>query len=193
MPNPAAKSFDPAAQNARGSMTGLAGFGPVMQFAFVPADFDAALKYWTKVMGVGPFFQMEHIAVPQMWYRGVPTTIDFSIALAHWGNIQVELVRQHDDAPSIYTEWRRSGGTGLHHVCQLVDDIEAVRRHCDDYGLETVQELALEGGRALYVDTGGGPGTIAEFIQSPPALLQFFEMVKAASRNWDGTDALRTP
>lgn len=34
----------------------LAKLGPVMQMAFVSADFDRALAFWTKTMGVGPFF-----------------------------------------------------------------------------------------------------------------------------------------
>ena len=37
----------------------IARLGPIMQLAFVPADFGAALDYWTKVMGVGPFFHMQ--------------------------------------------------------------------------------------------------------------------------------------
>ena len=44
-----------------GTKTGIAALGEIMQLAFVPDDFDAAVKHWTQVMGVGPFFLMEGI------------------------------------------------------------------------------------------------------------------------------------
>ena len=37
---------------AIGGVMGISAIGPVMQIAFVPADFDAAIAHWTKVMGV---------------------------------------------------------------------------------------------------------------------------------------------
>lgn len=172
-------------------MMSISTLGPIMQLAFVPDDFNAAVDHWTRVMGVGPFFHMKHLAPPAIWYRGQPTRFDFSIALAYWGDIQIELIEQHDDVPSLYNEWLSVGGAGLHHVCQLVDDIEVARAVCNRDGLDIVQEMALDGGHALYVDTGGGPGTIAEIIQSPPDLLELFNMIRSGSRDWDGTDPLR--
>lgn len=172
-------------------MKGIAGLGPVMQMAYVPVDFDAAIRFWTGVMGVGPFFLMEHIDVPALRYRDVPTQIDFSLALAYWGDIQIELVKQHCETPSIYSDWLREGRQGLHHVCQLVDDMDHARRICADAGATIVQELAITGGHALYVDSGGGPGTMVEILQPPPELLEFFAMAHAAARDWDGSMPLR--
>lgn len=169
----------------------ISGLGPIMQMAFVPANFDAAVTHWTRVMGVGPFFHMQHLEPPAIWYRGNQTRFDFSIALAYWGDIQIELIQQHDEIPSLYSDWLREEKSGVHHVCQLVDDIGMARAVCYDNGLEIVQEMALDDGHALYVDTGGGPGTIAEIIQPPPSLLELFEMIRSASRNWDGADPLR--
>ena len=34
----------------------LTALGEVMQLAYVPADFDGALKFWIETMGAGPFF-----------------------------------------------------------------------------------------------------------------------------------------
>ena len=39
----------------------IAQLGAVMQIAYVPADFDAALRFWIDIMGVGPFFVREHV------------------------------------------------------------------------------------------------------------------------------------
>lgn len=172
-------------------MIGVAGLAPIMQIAYVPEDFDKALEFWTRTMGVGPFCHMEHVEVPLIKYRGVPAQIDFSIALAYWGDIQIELVQQHNDAPSIYSEWRTADMHGMHHICQLVDDIEVAKEACLRAGGDVVQELKLEGGAAIYVDMGGGPGAILEIIQAPTALSEMFARVKAASKVWDGSAPLR--
>jgi methylmalonyl-CoA/ethylmalonyl-CoA epimerase len=105
----------------------IARLGPVMQMAYVPRDLDAALGYWTRTMGVGPFFRLEHIALDQAKYRGEAAEVDFSVCIAYWGDIQIELIEQHNDAPSIYKRWRDEGREGLHHVCIVVDDLQHAR------------------------------------------------------------------
>jgi methylmalonyl-CoA/ethylmalonyl-CoA epimerase len=169
----------------------ISGLGPVMQLAFVPRDFDAAVDHWARVMGVGPFFHMQHLTPPAMWYRGHPTRFDFSIALAYWGDIQIELIQQHDDVPSIYSDWSKAGRSGVHHVCQMVDDIDCARAAFDREGCEILQEVALDEGHAIYGQTLGGLGIMFEVIQSPPPLIEMFEMIKSASIGWDGADPLR--
>ena len=84
-----------------------------MQIAFVPEDFDAAITYWTEVMGVGPFFLIENIQLPDSRYLGEPNHCNFSIALAYWGDVQIELIRQENDAPSIYRGAKGQSGCGV--------------------------------------------------------------------------------
>ena len=57
---------------------------------------------------------------------------------------------------------------GCHHVGQLVNDIDNAKRVCTQAGAVVVQELALDGGSAIYVDTHGGPGTMVEILMPPP-------------------------
>ena len=40
-------------------------------------------------------------------YRGEPCEITLSLALANSGEMQIELIQQEDDTPSIYTEFLR--------------------------------------------------------------------------------------
>ena len=107
-----------------GSLTAL---GPCEQLAYVPSDFDAALKYWTETMGVGPFFLFENITLENMRYRGEPTDARFSVAMAYWNDIQIELFRPENDAPAHY-----NGEYGvqdrLHHTLVIVEDFEAAKR-----------------------------------------------------------------
>jgi methylmalonyl-CoA/ethylmalonyl-CoA epimerase len=172
-------------------MREIAALGEVMQIAFVPSDFDAALDFWTKTMGVGPFYLQPNLCLPGMLYRGQPSAPVFSVAIAYWGEIQIELIQQHNDAPSIYRDWRAVDGSSMHHTCLVVPDIAHARTVCEQVGGEIVQEAAFPVGGVIYVDTGGGPGTIVEIIQPGEATRTRFATMKAASRDWDGSEPLR--
>ena len=173
-------------------MMGLRDIGPVMQIAFVPADFDAALRHWTATMGVGPFFLIENIALENLRYRGQPSYAVFSLALAYWGDLQVELIRPENDAPSLYRGRDAVGGDTLHHVCVLTDDIAEARRIADAAGAAVLVEAKVgDDGAVLYLDSGGGPGSIVEVLQPASGTLAVFDMIKAASVGWDGSDPVR--
>ncbi len=169
----------------------LAALGPISQLAFVPQDFDAALQYWTGTMGAGPFFTLEHVAYREARYRGRPTDIDFSMALGYWGDMQIELIRQNNDAPSIYSDWRRAGRDGLHHVCIVVDDIAPARATCAAADASIVQEIFLDGAEGIYV-APGGTGMLVEILKPSPAILELFTMMRNAARDWDGSNPIRS-
>ncbi len=170
----------------------IAGLGEIMQLAFVPADFEGALRYWTDVVGAGPFFALDHVRLENLKYKGQPSDVDFSMALGYWGDLQIELIRQHNDAPSIYKAWRDEGREGLHHVCLLVDDMAEARSACAEAKAEVVQEgLVSGGGEVIYVDPGGGPGSLVEILKPGPGTRDFFGMMRQAARDWDGSEPLR--
>lgn len=169
---------------------GLAQIGPVMQIAFVPDDFDAALDHWTRVMGVGPFFLIENIRLDRMRYLGTPSDCVFTIALAYWGDVQVELIRQENGAPSIYRD-RRNGGA-MHHVCVLTDDIDAARATAEAAGARLLVEAKVGAdGAVIYVDSAGYPGGIVEILQPASGSDGLFAMIRDAARDWDGTNPVR--
>jgi catechol 2,3-dioxygenase-like lactoylglutathione lyase family enzyme len=170
----------------------IARLGPVMQMAYVPPDLDAALRYWTETMGVGPFYRLAHIGLDAAKYRGEAVSMDFSVLIGYWGDIQIDLIEQHNDAPSIYKRWRDEGREGLHHVCIVVDDIQHARAVCREAGASVEQEVWVSGGgEAIYVDAGGGPGSLIEIIQLPQASRDFFAFMREEARSWDGTDPVR--
>jgi hypothetical protein len=47
------------------------------------------------------------------------------------------------------------------------------------------------GGEVIYVDTGGGPGTMVEILKPAPGGHEFFAFMRQAARDWDGTDPVR--
>lgn len=170
----------------------LAALGPIMQLSYCPADYDAALAYWIG-MGAGPFFEMAHVRLDNLKFRGKPSEIDFSMALGYLFDIQIELIRQHNDAPSMYTEWRSEGREGVQHMCVLVDNIDEARRRVVQAGGTVLQEGTLPDGQGavIYADTGGGPGTVMEYLQIGAAGHAGFAMMRDAHRMWDGSDPIR--
>ncbi len=169
----------------------LARLGPVMQLAWLPEDFDAALKHWTEVMGVGPFFLLENIEIANMRYRGAPTNAKFTLALSYWGEIQIELIRPENDEPSIYTG-EYAVKDRLHHVCLLVDDIADAYAACAAHGAEIIVEGDVgAAGKVIYADPGKGPGSLVEMLQPQPGTADLFAMIRQTAADWDGTDPVR--
>lgn len=169
----------------------IASLGPVMQLAFVPADFDAAIRFWTKVMGAGPFFQNKHLRIDGWRYRGEAVDLDLAQAIGYWGDIQIEIMYQHNDAPSIFRPKPGSASDGLHHMAVRVENLDIARDVCVRAGAEIVQELAFPVGGVFYADTGGGPGTVIEILGLPPGGDAAFVYMRNQSRGWDGTDPVR--
>jgi methylmalonyl-CoA/ethylmalonyl-CoA epimerase len=172
--------------------TSIARLGNIMQMAYVPQDLDGALKYWTQTVGAGPFFTIDHVKLERVRYLGKPAEIDFSIMLGYWGDMQIELIKQHNDAPSIFKAWRSQGGEGLHHVCLLVDDMTGVRTICDSNAVVVVQEAQVPGGgEVVYLSTVGRPASYVEVLRPAPGTREFFKMMREAHRTWDGNEPLR--
>lgn len=169
----------------------IAGIGPIMQNAYLPEDFDAALKYWTETMGVGPFFLLENIRLGDMKCMGEPTDAIFTVAIAYWNDMQIELVRPDNDAPAHYTG-KYKVHDRMHHTCQVVEDIEVARKAVEDAGATIVVEGKVgETGYVIYADPGFGAGGIVEFVQLAEGGVEFFAMMKDAAANWDGSEPVR--
>lgn len=169
----------------------ISAIGPVMQLAFVPKDFDAAVKHWTETMGVGPFFYLPDAGLQNAMFNGAPSEAAFGLALAYWGGIQIELIKQHNDAPSIYNAQPWVGAGGLHHVCLLTDDIDDAKAKATAAGAELVVTADVPGGGAVFYASTGGAEGLVEVLKPTPDGLGFFEMMRTAAADWDGSDPFR--
>ena len=101
-------------------------FGPVRQNGYVVRDLDRALWHWIDVMGVGPWFVFRKVELDWFRHRGAPSAPHLSIALANSGDLQLELIQQHDDAPTMYREFLDAGREGLQHVAFWSTDYQAL-------------------------------------------------------------------
>lgn len=168
-------------------MRGLAALGAPMQLAFVPTDIDKALAFWAGTLGAGPFFHLPELSLPETRYRGVRSDPVFSLWLGYWGDMQVELIRQHNDAPSIYRD--AADDRRLHHVCLLVDDLDAALAMAAGAAVEQTGDVP-GGGAVAYVQPAQGP--LTELLQPAPGTRELFAMMREAHRGWDGRDPVRS-
>jgi methylmalonyl-CoA/ethylmalonyl-CoA epimerase len=166
-------------------------FGPVMQNAFVVSDLNAAIEHWARTVRVGPFFVFERVPFKECWYRGQQATdIDLAVAIAYWGEVQVELIHQRNQVPSIYTDFSARIGTGLQHMGVMSADLDADLARLKAAGVLPVQHGTAPGMRFAYVGTDFHPGGMIELIEATPQAVAFFGRIRAAARDWDGRDAV---
>jgi hypothetical protein len=164
--------------------------GPVMQNGFVVADLNAAIDHWARTIGVGPFFVFEKVAFKECWYRGKPATdIDLTVAIAYWGDVQIELIRQRNKVPSIYTDFEAKGVSGLQHMGVMSENLDTDLSRLAVRGITPVQHGTTPGMRFAYVNTDHHPGGMIELIEATPKARAFFEHIRVAAREWDGRDA----
>lgn len=166
-------------------------FGPIFQSGYVVDDCDAAARHWAETLGVGPFFVLRHIRFKECFYRGEPTDADLSVALAYSGEHQIELVQQHNHAPSIYTDFLKRAPYGLQHVGAITDNLD---RALDEHGLRNrrVQWGETEAGqRFAYVDTCLGEGTMLELIEADRNMIDAFAHMRHKAVEWNGEHPVR--
>jgi methylmalonyl-CoA/ethylmalonyl-CoA epimerase len=171
---------------------GLSSIGPVMQMSYVPADFDSAIAHWTTNMGVGPFFLIEKVQLANTRFLGQPSDAVFTVALSYWGDMQIELIRPENNAPFIFHGEYLPPDGALHHVSLMTDDMDKALAVAGACGAT----LLVEGdvgpeSKAVYLDSGRGPGGIVEITCFAEEHLAFFAMVRQACADWDGTDPVR--
>ncbi|HVC71678.1 MAG TPA: VOC family protein [Acidimicrobiales bacterium] len=167
--------------------------GPIDQLGYVVDDIERAMAQWTQLLGVGPFYFLPAPPMQGLTYRGQATEARIAVALSFSGPLQVELIQPLDDEPTPYRDFVAAHGTGLHHVARFVGDYDAALARYTARGLEP-----YFGGRGLtekqrfcYFDTEFHGGTASELIETVE-IGGFFDAIRTASIDWDGSDPVRT-
>ena len=168
-------------------------FGEIRQNGYVVRDIEAAMKHWIEVLGVGPFFYLEKAPVENFRYYGEPSGMVASIALANSGPLQIELIQQRNDEPSMYLDFLNAGHEGLQHVAYWTRDFDRDFERALEAGFEVGQSGDVGGadGRMVYFDTQGHPGTVVELSEISGPKGRTFEWIAGQARGWDGSDPIR--
>jgi len=166
-------------------------FGPIRQIGYVVEDIEKAMDGWIK-SGVGPWFYAEEVRVKDFQYKGQPSDVKMSIALANAGYIQVELIQQRNDAPSLYRDFIQASGGGMHHIAYWTERFDEHHELFLDQGY-TVGHSGNIGanGRFVYYLNEKLPGTIIELSEMNGFKGKYFKRIAEAAQNWDGSDPIR--
>ena len=140
----------------------------IYQTGYVVNDLDEAVERWRQTTGIGPFDFIRHVQVNDGRYRGQPTSIDFSVAVAQTATMQIELIEQHDKLPSCYRDVYGDGGEGLHHVAILADDYDGDLARYHAAGHASAFAGTYQGTRFVYVDTRSTLGIMVELVERRP-------------------------
>ncbi|MFC0410106.1 VOC family protein [Roseomonas elaeocarpi] len=167
-------------------------FGEIRQAGYVVPDIEAAMDYWTRVLGVGPFFYNPRVPIRNYTYRGERYEPHNSVALANSGPLQVELIQTRNDVPSMYRDFAQGGRSGLQHVASWTENFDADLERMLAQGFKVVMSGEVgERGRFVYFDTEYHPGTVVELSEVAGPKGTMFRMIREASENWDGSDPVR--
>jgi Glyoxalase/Bleomycin resistance protein/Dioxygenase superfamily len=142
-------------------------------------------------IGVGPWFVVR--GVPQrVLYRCEPCEIVLSLALANSGEMQIEVIQQQDDTPSIFTEFLAAEREGFHQLAYWTDDFAATMQAVKEAGWPVVWSGGEDvGTRFAYVEPPGCPATVIEIMELTDTTAGMAKFVRDGADGWDGSDPIR--
>ena len=144
----------------------------IAQVAIVVADLERAVERYWRSFGIGPwhFYTYGKPLVKRMTYHGEESDYRMRIVLSYVGPLRIELI-QPLEGDTVYADFVREHGYGVHHLGLLVDDMTEALRKAEAAGLEMIQDgsgFGLEGdGHYAYLDTEDEIGVTLELIERP--------------------------
>ncbi|MGH3636122.1 VOC family protein [Mycobacterium sp.] len=154
------------------------------QIAWVTPSLDATEGALSALLGVKKWIRLPnvHFGPDGCTYRGRPADFVADIALSYAGDMQLELIAPVS-GESIYTEFLRDCGPGLHHICFETDDIETALTEAAANGGEVVQRGTMPGGMEFgYVSAPEAGVPFIEIAHIPAEIRQFFDYIKQEQR-----------
>lgn len=100
-------------------------FEEIIQIAIVVKNLDESLKIFNDEYGIGPWeiYKIDKETTKDMKRNGVEKEFEYIVAMCEMGNIELELVQPIDEN-SVYYEFLKNHGPGLHHIGFKVKDFD---------------------------------------------------------------------
>jgi hypothetical protein len=166
-------------------------FDGIMQVCYIVPDLRKAMQEYADFMGIGPWSVTEHFKPNDMRYRGQPTAPDVTIGMSYSGQLNVELIQQRDDTPSVYRETQLKRGYGFHHWGVATANFDRDLARYRERGIEVAFSMTLSSGiRLAYLDTTEHLAGMIELIEINDGVRSSFTRMFRAAREWDGKTLL---
>lgn len=160
------------------------------QLGFVVEDIVTAARRWAEVHGVGPFHVLP-VAEQAIVVDGQLSPATVQVGVAQAGPVQIELIQQHCDRPSIFRDWTAGGTRAFHQLATVTPDYEGRKRHLQALGYRLAGESASAQFHVAYFDTVEDFGFFTEVIAETPQFLAQLRTISETCATWDGTDPVR--
>jgi hypothetical protein len=138
------------------------------QLGFIVQSIPGSLPVFTALYNLDTWFEPSY-SQQEFSVGGTKIQLDFQIAFAYSGKVQVELV-QAPGGDNLYRQYLELAGEGLHHLGFYLTDLGRSMAVVRQLGLPVLLEgrLKTAGGseaRFAYLDTRDLCGTIVELIE----------------------------
>jgi len=139
----------------------------IIQISTVVKDLQQSMENHWKILGIGPWdvytLSSETVTGFTLYGRAVEGPFKFMLAVASRGDIQFELI-QPVKGCSIYENFLKKCGEGLHHVKEKVDeeDLDQVLKEFKKKGIEVILSGKFDGDLFYYLDTEHTLGYVFE-------------------------------
>jgi hypothetical protein len=117
-------------------------FGKFVQIGVVVADLEKTTCALTQIFGIGPFYIVdwppEGRADLERFYHCQPADFTARMAFTELGPVELELI-QPVSGQSIWADFLRESGGGIHHIRFNVDELEPVQEYLAGQGILSAQ------------------------------------------------------
>jgi catechol 2,3-dioxygenase-like lactoylglutathione lyase family enzyme len=135
----------------------------IIQVGIVVRDVREAAEKLEKLIGIGPFEILEP-DYRDLTYHGKVGRFKIRLGLAKAGPIQVELM-QPLFGETIYEEFAKRKGYGLHHLGIRTDNMEESVKEMEAKGFRVLQSGNRPGIKWAYLSTEEQTGVIFELLE----------------------------
>lgn len=160
---------------------------------YVVRDIESAMRNWTTTLHIGPFYYVERVPTLDVCFQGASRSPQLSVALTYSGNLQIELIQQHDQTPSSYLNFLATGHEGLHHIGFFTEHYDLDLQRAAEAGLHVEQSAVIGDlvGKSTYFASRGHGEPMLKLLALDPANSELFEMVQTEAERWDGSGPVR--
>jgi hypothetical protein len=163
-------------------------FDRAPQWGYVVRDIEAAMRHWIDTFQVGPFVQIPTNKGNRTFkYNNKDTKVELSVAWTYFGDTQIELIQQLNDAPSPYLDFLAQGREGFHHICFWSERYDEAFANLERAAYEPVYRIGMGLPReTVYFKDNGSFGAMVELSLLTPQKKAFYAALARFVRDWDG-------
>jgi methylmalonyl-CoA epimerase len=126
----------------------------INHIGIVVSDIENSLSFWRDALGL-KLDHIEDVSVQKSVVAFLPS-----------GESEIELVKPSSDDSGV-AKFLRERGSGMHHLCFEVDNIEEMLSELKSRGIRLINEtpIEMEGRRTAFIHPKSADGVLVELYQ----------------------------